>query len=166
MTAVEMHESLFAIEHTRAIPRNLGILVVDDMGLILSMLKVALQSRGFNVWLAENGDDAIPLYRLNREEIDLVLLDVQMPGLDGPHTLDALRRLDPDVLACFMTGNSGDYSRDDLLECGVARVFNKPFSAITLAQSIHELLVPQDYSAQPDRASWRWSRPSSSVEAN
>lgn len=148
MTGVKMLESPFAIEKLRARPRHPGILIVDDMGLILTMLKFAFHSRGFNVWLAENGDDALPLYRLNREEIDLVLLDVQMPGMDGPRTLAALRRLDPDVLACFMTGNAGNYTRDELLECGVARVFNKPFSAATVAQSIHDLLIPENYSVE------------------
>jgi DNA-binding response OmpR family regulator len=147
MTAVESHESLVAIENTRAIPRNPGILIVDDMGLILTMLKVALHSHGFNVWVADNGDDAISLFRLNLEEIDLVILDVQMPGLDGPQTLAALRRIDPNVLACFMTGNSGNHTRSDLLKYGVARVFNKPFSATTLVQSVQELLEPEEYSA-------------------
>jgi DNA-binding response OmpR family regulator len=149
MIAVQSHKSIFAIENTRAIPRCPGILIVDDMGLILTMLKVALYSHGFKVWVTENGDDAISLFRLNLEEIDLVLLDVQMPGLDGPQTLEALRRIDPNVLACFMTGNSGNYTRTELLKCGVARVFNKPFSAATLARSVQELLEPEDCSSQP-----------------
>jgi CheY-like chemotaxis protein len=158
MTAVKSNKSLLAIENSRAIPRNPGILIVDDMGLILTMLKVALHSHGFNVWLAENGDDALPLFRLNRKKIDLVLLDVQMPGLDGPHTLAELRRMDPDVLACFMTGNADNYTRDDLLKCGAARVFNKPFSATTLAQSLHELLEAEDNSAAPAFSSRPTSR--------
>lgn len=107
--------------------RNPGILLADDMALILTLLKFELESRGFAVWLAVDGDDALDLYRRHGTKIDLVLLDVQMPGLDGPHTLEALQRINPDVVACFMTGNAGRYSEEDLLERGAACIFNKPF---------------------------------------
>jgi CheY-like chemotaxis protein len=108
-----------------ASPRNPGILIADDMGLMLTLLKLELEPRGFNVWLAVDGDDALDLYRRHRSQIDVVLLDVQMPGLDGPHTLEALQRCNPDVVACFMTANSSIYSEEDLLERGAACVFNK-----------------------------------------
>jgi CheY-like chemotaxis protein len=127
----------------RAVPRNPGILIVDDMGLILTLLKFELEPRGFTVWLAVDGDDALDLYRRNRAEIDLVLLDVQMPGLDGPHTLAILQKCNPDVLACFMTGNPGTYTEEELLERGAARVFNKPFRAEQIAQCLQELLQAQ-----------------------
>jgi CheY-like chemotaxis protein len=83
---------------SRTILRNPGILIVDDMEPILTLLKFELEPRAFTVWLAVDGDDAIDLYQRNRAEIDLVLLDVQMPGLDGPHTLAILQKLNPDVL--------------------------------------------------------------------
>jgi len=141
MIAVKNIElSNFRKQESRAIPRDPGILIADDKALILTMLKFELEPRGYNVWLAVDGDDAIDLYRRNRAEIDLVLLDVLLPGLDGPHTLAALRRLDPDVLACFMTGNSGGYTYMDLLECGVAYVFNKPFRVAEVAQCLQQIV--------------------------
>jgi CheY-like chemotaxis protein len=142
MTSVENRDLLEAAKpDSRTVPRKPGILVVDDMGLILTLLKFALEQRGFTVWLAVDGDDAIDVYRRNREEIDLVLLDVQMPGLDGPHTLAFLQLQNPDVLACFMTGDAGTYTEAALLGCGAVDVFNKPFSATKLAQSVHALLL-------------------------
>jgi CheY-like chemotaxis protein len=128
----------------QTIPRNPGILIVDDMGLILTLLKLELEPRGFAVWLAVDGDDALDLYRRNRAEIDLVLLDVQMPGLDGPHTLTILQRIEPDVLACFMTGNSGSYTEEDLLDRGAACVFNKPFRAAEVAERLQKVLESAD----------------------
>jgi response regulator RpfG family c-di-GMP phosphodiesterase len=80
-----------------------GVLVVDDNPLIQALLGKWLRRSGFEVWLASNGPEAIDLYRLHRKAIALVLLDVWMPGLDGPQTLGALRRLNPKVEACFMT---------------------------------------------------------------
>jgi CheY-like chemotaxis protein len=120
--------------------RRTGILIVDDMVPLLTLLKFELEPRGFAVWLSVDGDDAIDLYRENRSEIDLVLLDVQMAGLDGPRTLTALQRLDPDVLACFMTGNSGDYTEKDLLDRGAACVFMKPFRTADMAQRLQQVL--------------------------
>jgi CheY-like chemotaxis protein len=123
-----------------AVARNPGILIADDMGLILTLLKLELESRGFNAWLAVDGDDAIDLYRKYRDEIDLVLLDVQMPGLDGPHTLEALRRLNPDVVACFMSGDLGIYTEEELLARGAARVFRKPFRPVDVADFLQRVL--------------------------
>ena len=82
------------------------------------------------MWLAVDGDDALDLYQRHRAEIDLVLLDVQMPGLDGPRTLDALREFDPDVLACFMTGSAKPGWNDlwRAVRCGCS-----PNSFVTLA---------------------------------
>jgi CheY-like chemotaxis protein len=88
---------------------KLGVLVVDDNRLVRTMVQLGLERDGFDVWLASNGRDAIHLYRALRDRIAVVLLDVHMPGLDGPATLDALRRLNPDVLVCFMSGDTGDY---------------------------------------------------------
>jgi CheY-like chemotaxis protein len=116
-----------------------GILVADDMALILTLFKIELECRGFNVWLAVDGDDALDLYRRHREEIDLVLLDVQMPGLDGPQTLEALQQLNPDVVACFMTGNAGIYTEEDLLERGAAWVFSKPFRPADVADVLQKV---------------------------
>ena len=145
MIAVKNQElSKATRKNLHAIPRNPGILIADDKGLILTLLKLELEPRGFTVWLAVDGDDALDLYRRNHAEIDLVLLDVQMPGLDGPHTLAALQRLDPDVLACFMTGNSAAYTDDDLLSRGAARVFNKPFLVAELAQFLQGLVKSAD----------------------
>ncbi len=106
---------------------KLGVLVVDDEHLVRVMLQLGLERDGFQVWTATNGREAIDLYREHREEIALVLLDVRMPGLDGPATLDALRQLSPEVRACFMTGDPGAYDPVGLRQRGAAHVVAKPF---------------------------------------
>lgn len=129
--------------------RTPGILIADSMGLILTLLKLELEPRGFIVWLALDGDDAIDLYRRHSTEIDLVLLDVQMPGLDGPRTLSALESIDPDVFACFMTESAGAYSEEDLVARGAVCVFKKPFHVAALAQFLQDLVLPASYMASP-----------------
>jgi CheY-like chemotaxis protein len=117
-----------------------GVLVVDDDPLIQGMLRTGLSRHGFEVWLASNGSEAIDLYRLHRRAIAVVLLDVRMPGLDGPQTLDALRRMNPAVEACFMSGETGCHHPSSLLKRGARCVFAKPFRLDNLVQTLWRLV--------------------------
>ena len=78
-----------------------GVLVVDDEHLVRALLQLGLERDGFEVWSASNGREAIDLYREHRERIAAVLLDVRMPGLDGPATLGALRATGYGPLRCI-----------------------------------------------------------------
>lgn len=121
-------------------PRKPGILVVDDDDAVRTLLDVGLRQYGFAVWLAADGQDALQIYQQNRSEIDAVLLDVRMPGLDGPQTLSALCQLNPQIRSCFMTGQAGSYSHDELLQRGAAHVFQKPFQLAEVAQILGNLI--------------------------
>ena len=110
-----------------------GVLVVDDEHIVRSLVQLGLERAGFDVWLAANGRKALDLYREHRADIDVVLLDVRMPGLDGPQTLDALRELNPDIPACFMSGDTGAYEPSALLQRGAKCVIAKPFHLDELA---------------------------------
>jgi CheY-like chemotaxis protein len=115
-------------------PRNKpGVLVVDDEDLVRSVLKRGLERNGFDVWEASDGREAIDYYRAHNEEISVVLLDVRMPGMDGPQTLAVLHDLDPDVPVCFMSADTGEYEPDELLERGAAYFIAKPFHLEHLA---------------------------------
>ncbi len=65
-----------------------------------------------------------------------MLLDVRMPGMDGPQTLAALKRINPAVLCCFMTGYAGDYTGEGLLALGAVRLFEKPFQLDEIAPAL------------------------------
>lgn len=111
----------------RPTPRRPGVLVVDDQEFIRFMLNTALSKQGFAVWLAADGQEAIEIYGRHSQDIDLVLLDVRMPGLDGPQTLAILERLDPKVRCCFMSGDLGSYTYPELARPSVVQVLAKPF---------------------------------------
>jgi CheY-like chemotaxis protein len=103
------------------------ILVVDDDANVRNFLKLRLEADGFSVRLAEDGQQAILVFRDNLKTIDVVLTDVNMPVRDGPTTLAALQELDQEVRCCFMSGDLRKYSVDQLLDLGAAHVFPKPF---------------------------------------
>lgn len=127
-------------------PGKIGVLVVDDDKLVRIMIKLGLERNGFEVWLATDGREAIELYRDQREQIAVALLDVRMPGLDGPATLDALRALNPDLPSCFMSGDLGSYEPEELLQRGAAHIIAKPFQLDHLVDILRLLVrdVPAD----------------------
>jgi CheY-like chemotaxis protein len=117
-----------------------GILVVDDDPVVLSLLQAWLPRLGYVVWTADSGQAALLTYERERDRIDLMLLDVRMPALDGPATLRELRRRDPHVACCFMTGHSGPYTPDALREMGATAVFDKPFDFAVLDRSLRRIV--------------------------
>jgi CheY-like chemotaxis protein len=120
--------------------RRPEVLVVEDEPAVGKMLSVALRHYGLEVWLAANGAQAVELYKQHSGTIDIVLLDVRMTGMDGPQTLFALQRLDPQVRAVFMSGNTGRYTGEQLLGFGALRVLSKPFSSMAdLAATLRQL---------------------------
>jgi CheY-like chemotaxis protein len=118
---------------------NPGVLVVDGDHLVRIMVQLGLERNGFDVWLASNGRQAIQLYRKHRRRIGVVLLDVCMPGLDGPATLEALRSLNPEVLVCLMSADTGNSEPAELRRRGAVCVIAKPFLVNDLANVLRHL---------------------------
>jgi DNA-binding response OmpR family regulator len=126
-----------------------GVLVVDDQVYVRAMLDLALRQEGFTVWLAADGQEAFDLYCRHREAIDVIMLDVRMPGQDGPKTLASLRQLDPQVCCCFMTGDCGDHSEMELWDLEAAAIFHKPFRLAEVAQVLWQLARRVPLSLKP-----------------
>ena len=84
------------------------ILLVDDEAIIRNLGRTILQRYGYRVLLAEDGLEALQVYRQHGEPIDLVILDLVMPRLSGHDTLRQLQQLDPDVRVLFSSGYSAE----------------------------------------------------------
>jgi anti-anti-sigma factor len=123
-----------------------GVLVADDELAVRCLLEVVLRREGLQVWTAADGGRAVELYRSHAAAIGVVLLDVLMPGMDGPHALAAIQKLCPAVLCCFLTGGEGPYSEKALLDSGAVRVFRKPFAAADVLDTVRRLLSPGAWS--------------------
>jgi two-component system OmpR family response regulator len=122
--------------------RPRGVLVIDDTEAVRGFLGAALEGAGFAVWLAPSGREGAALYLAHRAAIDVVLLDVRMPVWDGPATLAALRTLDPEVTCCFMSGDTGQYTQEQLLDLGAAALVQKPFRLVDLLGRLAPLAAP------------------------
>lgn len=121
-------------------PIKNGILIVDDEPAVCGLLQLALEGEGFTVWQANDGRTAIDVYRSQSDAVGLVLLDVRMPGLDGPATLAALKAINPSLRSCFMSGHTGDYTIQDLLALGALHVFQKPLGLAEVVQVLQRFL--------------------------
>jgi two-component system cell cycle sensor histidine kinase/response regulator CckA len=119
--------------------RGHGVLVADDDPEVRDAVHDGLRRQGFAVWLAADGQEALDLYRSHCETIDVALLDVCMPGLDGPQTLAALQEITPQVRCCFMSGYLGSYTAERLRDLGAVTVFAKPFHLAEVAHVLGEL---------------------------
>jgi PAS domain S-box-containing protein len=104
------------------------VLLVDDEEGIRKLGKQLLERLGFGVLTAQDGQEAVEVYRRNRDRIRFVLMDLTMPRMDGEETFDALRAMNPDVRVVLTSG----YSETDLLsrftERGVSAFVHKPYS--------------------------------------
>jgi DNA-binding NtrC family response regulator len=117
-----------------------AVLVVDDDDGVRSFMAGALRLAGFDVCEAANGRAACRAVAERGGTIGLAVLDIQMPELDGPGTLAALRTLCPGLPCVFVTGFSGNYTEEDLLAGGAAEIISKPFRPSRLAEAVGQAL--------------------------
>lgn len=117
------------------------ILVVDDEEIVREILCDMLKRLGYEAVETESGQEAIEAYRLQRESIDAVILDLVMPGMSGGEAFDALRAIDPSVKALLSTGHSPDGATQALLDRGVKGLVPKPYGLGELSQALHDALT-------------------------
>ncbi len=135
------------------------VLVVDDEDALRAILTRELRKRGFDVYSTGSGAEAVEMYCRSPIRIDVVLMDVNMPGTCGPDALDAILAVDPLVRCCFMTADDRPGRRAALLARGAAAVFAKPFGSVkdvceTLRQLAAETSGASDAPAK-EGAKWR-----------
>jgi two-component system alkaline phosphatase synthesis response regulator PhoP len=116
------------------------ILLVDDEPDILEFLSYNLKKEGYNVFVSNNGKDAITIAR--RENPDVIILDVMMPDMDGIETCREIREIPglKDVMIAFLTARNEDYSQIAGFEVGADDYINKPIKPRVLASRIKALL--------------------------
>ncbi len=127
--------------HVKPKEKGKKILLVDDEDMIRDIGKEMLETLGYIVTTAENGRDCLEILKKNNN-FDLVILDMIMPDLDGPHTLKEMERHNINIKVVISSGFSFEHEENvDLIEnpMVVARL-NKPFSMGELSSLVEEVL--------------------------
>jgi two-component system OmpR family response regulator len=122
------------------VPPLTRILYVDDEPDIREVARIALEVvGGFEVEVCESGEAA--LLKAPGYQPDLILLDVMMPGMDGPETLKALRALDAlaAVPVVFFTAKAQRTEIAELLALGAVEVLGKPFDPMTIGRALNDI---------------------------
>ena len=128
-------------EQLNDLPRGTeSILIVDDQETIWDFLIEALQELGYSVLLAENGLDAVEIYKANPREVDLVLLDMIMPKQGGHQTFFKIKAIDPNAKILLSSGYVSEEEVKDLLSQGACGFIPKPHRLANMAVDIRKVL--------------------------
>lgn len=119
-----------------------GVLILDDEEEIRELLEYNLTKHGFSCFLASNGKEGLAILSENSDKIDLILLDVMMPIMDGIEVCEIIRK-NPEydgIIICFLTARSEDYSQVAGLDAGADDYISKPLKPKVLISRINALL--------------------------
>ena len=116
------------------------ILLIDDEEMIIKVGKELLQELGYDVLSARSGQEAMELYEKNADKIDLVIMDMIMPGMGGGETFDRLKKINPDIKVLLSSGYSINGQASKILERGCDGFIQKPFNLIQLSDKISQII--------------------------
>ncbi|MGB2698649.1 MAG: response regulator [Candidatus Zixiibacteriota bacterium] len=114
------------------------ILVIDDELFVRELLQEFLSKEGYNVYLAESGEKAIDLIKAN--PVEIALIDLKMPGMDGISTLKEIKKIAPETIAVILTGYPTIESSVEALRSGAYDYVVKPFKLNDLKNTIEKAL--------------------------
>jgi two-component system cell cycle sensor histidine kinase/response regulator CckA len=124
----------------RFIEEGRTVLLVDDEEVILEVGRELLEAMGYGVLIAKDGKKAIDVYRQNRDEIDIVLLDMVMPNMSGGEAYDRMKEINPDIKVLLSSGFSIHGEASKILERGCNGFIQKPFTMKDLSGKIRDIL--------------------------
>ncbi|MBL7114679.1 MAG: response regulator [Kiritimatiellae bacterium] len=116
------------------------IMVVDDEAVVVNVAAAILLEAGCRVESFTSGTDAVGYYGKHGDEIDLVLLDMEMPGMDGGECFRALKEINPDIKVLLSTGYGLNGKAQGLLNEGMLGLIQKPYAAAELCRMVRQVL--------------------------
>jgi DNA-binding response OmpR family regulator len=119
---------------------DVTILIVDDESRMRKLIKDFLRQKNYNIMEAADGEEALNIYNENRDKINLILLDVMMPKLDGWSVLRQIRQDNKEVSIIMLTARAEEQDELFGFELGVDEYISKPFSPKILVARIEAIL--------------------------
>lgn len=131
------------IEEEAAVTGTGRILLVDDEQFIRETAKTLLESIGYSVVTASDGQEAVEIFKQGPDQVDLVILDMIMPVMGGRETLSRLREIRPELKVLVSSGFSKESEKPDFERQGISGFIRKPFRLAELSRQVARLLNPQ-----------------------
>jgi len=127
-------------ETVRALASNETILLVDDEESVLDIACDVLGQYGYTTITAKSGEKAVAIYEIKRDQIDLVILDIGMPGMGGHRCLKKLLEINPEIKVIIASGYPAIGKVKETIETGAAGFIGKPYQLIDLVEKVREVL--------------------------
>jgi len=126
---------------TAAMIKGTGtILLIDDEKMIIDVGRELLKELGYRVLPAMSGPEAIDVFQKNQDDIDMVIMDMIMPGMGGGETFDRLRDINPDIKVLLSSGYSINGQATKILRRGCDGFIQKPFNMNQLSEKIQKIM--------------------------
>jgi CheY-like chemotaxis protein len=120
--------------------RNARVLLVEDEGLIAEMISIALEDRGYCVWVSTNAEDALQ-HLASGDTVDILFTDINLPGgMDGDDLAVRAREMKPDLPVIFASGRWA--LLDKLQAVPHSAILPKPYSVSRACEAVEDLLDP------------------------
>jgi DNA-binding NtrC family response regulator len=119
-----------------------SVIIVDDDVMLLDMLKDGLSSEGYYCEITINAKSALEL--INKTLFDIMIIDIDLPDMNGFELTKKAKRLKPDITVIIMTGFIKDFSYDEAIEIGATDFIKKPFTLKELIIRIKQVKM-QEY---------------------
>jgi len=116
------------------------ILLVDDEEMIIEVGEEMLRTIGYDVISAARGQEAVDILKNGTETVDLVILDLIMPEMNGSETFGKLRSIKPDIKVLLSSGYSLNGQADELIQRGCNGFIQKPFNLVELSRKLYNIL--------------------------
>ncbi len=132
---IENHSSIGSNDRATAIGKG-AILLIDDEQLIRDSTKRLLERLGYTVHIAVDGADAIDVYAKIKDDVELILLDMMMPGMSGVEVFQKLRQINEKARIILSSGYSRDERAEEIINLGAVGFLEKPFELQTLIDEL------------------------------
>mgnify|MGYP006267233723 CR=1 FL=1 len=116
------------------------VLVVDDETMVRELARDILKRYGYSVLTAAGGEEAVKLYQRHRGQVDAVVLDIQMPDVDGAEAFRRIRDIDPSARIILSSGYDQERSAEKLMHSGAAAFVQKPYRIAELLKAVRDVL--------------------------
>ncbi|HEY8458853.1 MAG TPA: ATP-binding protein, partial [Blastocatellia bacterium] len=138
LPAIELAQAAQAKPARPDLPMGNGelILVIDDESAIREVARETLSAFGYRAMIAGDGAEAMAVFVAHKDEVKAVITDMMMPYMDGPATIRALRRLDPNVKIIATSGLKAEDKIADAAQLGVKTFLPKPYTAEKLLKTV------------------------------
>lgn len=124
------------------------ILVIDDEPIIRDCMCVMLEEMGHQTLVAENGEAGLQVFQEEHQNIDLVIVDMLMPIMNGNDCILAMKKIKPNLKSMMVSGYTQTSSSSSLIRDGITAFIKKPFIFAELEKTIHTVMAASPDSAQ------------------